>query len=113
MGGDLAVADTMCRGCGRYTDAPAWYGACTCYAPATAAPPAGQSRAGSAAEAVVNTAVGYVVAVAGNLVILPAFGLPASLAQNLGVAACFTALSLVRGYVLRRVFNRHARTSRP
>lgn len=107
------MPDTLCRGCGRYADAPAWYGACACYTPATAAAPAGQSRAGSVAEAAVNTAIGYVVAVAGSFVILPAFGLPVDTRQSLGVAACFTALSLARGYVLRRLFNRHARTSRP
>ena len=69
----------------------------------------GQSRKGSAAEAIANTAIGYVVAVAAQAVILPAFGLHASTGQHLGIAAAFTAVSLVRGYVLRRVFNRYAR----
>jgi hypothetical protein len=36
----------------------------------------------------------------------PAFGLQTSLRQNLGVSAIFTAVSLVRGYVLRRLFLR-------
>lgn len=69
---------------------------------------AGQSRAGSFAESAANTAIGYAVAVAAQAVILPAFGLHASTGQHLGIAACFTAVSLVRGYVLRRVFNRYA-----
>ena len=65
-----------------------------------------QSRRGSLIESCANTAIGYAVAVAAQAVILPAFGLQANTAQHLGIAACFTAVSLVRGYVLRRVFNR-------
>ncbi len=68
-----------------------------------------QTRRGSALEAAANVAVGYGVAVALNLAVLPLFGLPVTGGQAAGVAAIFTAVSLARSYVLRRLFNRRAR----
>jgi hypothetical protein len=68
-----------------------------------------QSRRGSLIEATANTAIGYAVAVCAQAAILPAFGLQASASQHLGIAACFTAVSMVRSYVLRRAFNAFAR----
>lgn len=63
-----------------------------------------QGRAMSAIEAVTNVAVGWLVAVAAQLVVFPAVGLQATLAQNLTVSSAFTAVSLVRSYLLRRLF---------
>lgn len=65
----------------------------------------GQSRKHSVAETVANVAVGYVVAMAAQMTILPLFGVHISHAQNLSMGAVFTAVSIVRSYVLRRVFN--------
>lgn len=65
----------------------------------------GQSRRASLLEAVVNVAVGYVVALLAQLAIFPLFGLRPSLADNLAIGALFTAVSLVRSYLLRRAFN--------
>lgn len=64
-----------------------------------------QSREMSLLEATVNTAVGYVVSVASNFIILPAFGLHTTLTDNLLIGLCFTVISLVRSYALRRFFN--------
>lgn len=66
---------------------------------------AGQSRIGSALEAVANVAVGAGVALAANLIILPAVGVPVTLSQAAQVSAAFTVVSLARSYVLRRIFN--------
>lgn len=66
----------------------------------------GQTRTGSAIEAVANVAVGYAVAVATQAAVFPLFGLHASAAQHLAIGAIFTAVSLVRSYTLRRIFNR-------
>jgi hypothetical protein len=60
----------------------------------------------SAVEAVANVAIGYVVAVAANAVVLPLFGLHPSAFDSLAIGALFTAISLARSYVLRRLFNR-------
>jgi hypothetical protein len=66
---------------------------------------AGQSRRHSLLEAAANVAVGYGVALAAQAVIFPAFGIHIGVAENLGIGAAFTAVSLVRSYALRRVFN--------
>lgn len=66
----------------------------------------GQSRRGSAVEAVANVAIGLGVAFLANLVILPAVGLPVSGGQAVVISAAFTVVSLVRSYLVRRLFNR-------
>lgn len=64
-----------------------------------------QSRARSAVESTANVVVGYGVAVLAQAVVFPWFGLHASLRDNLGIGVVFTAVSLVRSYTLRRLFN--------
>jgi len=67
----------------------------------------GQSRSGSALEAVLNVMVGCCVSAFGNAVFLPLVGLPApTVRQHVALATLFTALSLARSYGLRRLFNR-------
>lgn len=63
-----------------------------------------QSRTMSLAEAVANVAVGYGVAVVTQILIFPMFELHTTLAQNLKIGALFTAISLVRSFTLRRLF---------
>ena len=65
-----------------------------------------QSRRMSLLEAVANVAVGYAVAVATQFLVFPAFGLRVGFAENLGIGAIFTVVSLARSYALRRLFNR-------
>lgn len=64
-----------------------------------------QSRTHSALESAANVAVGYGVAIATQAAVFPLFGLHASAGQHLIIGAIFTVVSLVRSYVLRRVFN--------
>ena len=63
-----------------------------------------QSRWMSLVEAVTNVLVGYGVAVMTQVLVFPLFGLHATLRDNLTIGLVFTAVSLVRGYCLRRVF---------
>lgn len=65
-----------------------------------------QSRRLSLLEAATNTAVGYALAVATQYAVFPAFGLRVGFIENLGIGLIFTAVSLVRSYALRRLFNR-------
>jgi hypothetical protein len=65
-----------------------------------------QSRALSALEAGTNVVVGYGLAVLVQVILFPVFGLSVALADNLRIGAVFTLVSLVRGYVLRRLFAR-------
>lgn len=64
-----------------------------------------QSRVMSAAEALVNVLIGYVVSLAATAVVLPAFGYAVSAGDAIGISVAFTAISLVRSYALRRAFN--------
>jgi hypothetical protein len=59
----------------------------------------------SAIEAASNVAIGYLVAVAANAVMLPMFGMYPSTADSLAIGALFTIISLLRSYALRRAFN--------
>jgi len=63
-----------------------------------------QSRVMSLVEAVTNVVVGYGVAVMAQIVVFPVFGLHATLADNLLIGAIFTAVSIVRSYLLRSGF---------
>ena len=61
-----------------------------------------QSRRMSLVEAIANVVVGFGVAVATQIAVFPMFGLRASLADNLTIAAVFTLASIARSYALRR-----------
>jgi len=63
-----------------------------------------QSRTMSLIEAVANVVVGYGIAVATQILVLPAFGLHMTLAQNLKLATAFTFISITRSFALRRLF---------
>jgi len=64
-----------------------------------------QSRLSSALEAATNVAIGYLVSVLANVLILPVFGYNVTLGDSFAIGLAFTAVSLVRSYLLRRVFN--------
>ena len=65
-----------------------------------------QTRRMSLLESCTNIAIGYLVALASQLIVFPLFGVKADLAQNLGIGLVFTVVSLGRSYLLRRWFNR-------
>jgi hypothetical protein len=55
-------------------------------------------------EAIANVAVGYGIAVATQAVVFPLFGLHASLSDNLLLGAIFSIVSILRSFLLRRLF---------
>jgi hypothetical protein len=63
-----------------------------------------QSRTMSAVESLTNVVVGLGVSVVANMVALPFFGFPVTTRQSVALAVFFTAVSLVRSYTLRRLF---------
>jgi hypothetical protein len=71
-----------------------------------------QSRQMSFVEAVANVAVGYGVAVATQIVVFPLFGLDVELSENLAIGCLFTGVSLIRSYVIRRLFETLRRDDR-
>ena len=63
-----------------------------------------QSRTMSLIESVANVAVGYVLAIATQLVVFPVFGIEAALREHLSIGLAFVGVSLARGYLMRRLF---------
>ena len=65
-----------------------------------------QSRIESLIESVMNILIGFAVALASQIIVFPLVGIHGvSLGTNLEIGAWFTAISLVRSYVIRRWFN--------
>jgi uncharacterized membrane protein (DUF441 family) len=65
-----------------------------------------QSASMSLVEAVVNVLVGFAVAVLTQMGVFPLFGLQTTLVQDLRLGAIFTLVSLLRSFLLRRLFER-------
>lgn len=63
-----------------------------------------QSRTMSLVEAAANNVVAFGISLLANHLVLPLFGLAVSLAQSFGITVVFTLISLVRSYLLRRIF---------
>jgi hypothetical protein len=65
-----------------------------------------QTRTGSFVEAWVNIAIGFAINWSANMVFLPMFGFSSITAgKAFGIGLVFTAISLVRQYIIRRYFN--------
>ncbi len=65
-----------------------------------------QTKTQSMIESLINVAIGYFVALASQIMIFPLFGIAVSLSDNLLIGAFFTVISIIRGYAVRRLFNR-------
>jgi hypothetical protein len=63
-----------------------------------------QSRFMSLVESITNVAVGYGLALATQVAVFPLFGIAASLSEHLAIGAAFTGMSLLRSFMLRRLF---------
>lgn len=64
-----------------------------------------QSRLSSFVEAVIGTVIGFAITMMTAPWIYPLFGHDFTVSQNVGIALIFTAISIARGYVVRRWFN--------
>jgi len=64
-----------------------------------------QLRWHSLLEAKANIAIGFSINYVANLAVLPMFGFAVTYADAFGIGIIFTAISLVRSYVIRRWFN--------
>ena len=64
-----------------------------------------QSKKQSAIESLTSTTIGIIIGIVLNLTILPIFGYPVSLSDSLWISVIFTAVSVIRSYAVRRIFN--------
>ncbi len=65
-----------------------------------------QSKTFSALESVTNQVTGFVLALITWQIVGPWFGYVVTLHDNLAITTIFTLVSLGRGYVVRRIFNK-------
>lgn len=65
----------------------------------------GQSRVASFFETLTSTVLGFVLSVVVQRALFPALGHDFGYVENMLVASVFTAVSILRGYTVRRVFN--------
>jgi hypothetical protein len=64
-----------------------------------------QKRKYSLIEAITNTLAGLIVSFGIQLIIYPALDIPVKLSQNVIITLVFTLASIIRGYIVRRIFN--------
>ena len=66
---------------------------------------AGQKKKVSLMEVLINTAIGYFVALATQIIVFPCFDIEVTYHQQFMIGLIFTVVSIVRGYFVRRLFN--------
>ena len=64
-----------------------------------------QSKKDSLIESLTSTTIGWLIGVILNLTVLPLFDYNITVVDSLLVSLIFTAVSVIRGYVIRRWFN--------
>ena len=57
-------------------------------------------------ESAVNVGTGLVINLTMQVLIFPLFGIHVPFSTNLGIAAVFTVVAVLRNYCIRRLFNR-------
>ena len=65
-----------------------------------------QTKLQSLLESLTNISIGYLVAVGSQFVLFPFFDIHITVADNFIIGLWFTLISLVRGYAVRRWFNK-------
>ena len=65
-----------------------------------------QTRFHSAIESVSGTAIGFAIALAGQVFITNYYNVQTTFDQDFRMTCFFTVLSIIRGYTVRRAFNR-------
>lgn len=65
-----------------------------------------QSKKQSLVESITNTFVGFIISLTAIFLILPLFGVESTPVKNIGITLCFTIISILRGYLIRRFFNK-------
>lgn len=65
-----------------------------------------QTKKQSLIESLTNTFIGFVISYASTFLILPLVGVKTSAGTNLLITVYFTIISILRGYVIRRYFNK-------
>jgi hypothetical protein len=65
-----------------------------------------QSKKQSLIESMVQTIIGLGTSLALQMTLYPVLGIPVSFNQNLIITGAFFVVSIIRGYFIRRIFNK-------
>lgn len=65
-----------------------------------------QSKRQSLIETVTSTFIGLAVSFLTQIIVFPMYNLEVNFNQNLQITAIFTVVSILRGYSVRRLFNK-------
>lgn len=66
----------------------------------------GQTKTQSFIESILNILIGYGVATGSQIIMFPWFDIHIPLSDNFIIGFYFTVISLVRSYLVRRLFNK-------
>ena len=72
----------------------------------------GQTKTGSVIEAIANIVIGIGIAFVSQIIIFSSYGIAVSTSLNVKMTMWFTAVSLTRSFILRRIFNRITYTTK-
>ncbi len=65
-----------------------------------------QTKKYSLIESITNTFIGFMVSLVAQLIIYPSMSIKVTFSQNIKITLIFTIISISRGYIIRRFFNR-------
>lgn len=65
-----------------------------------------QSKNKSLVETITQTFIGLIVSILIQRILFPIMDIPVNFGQNIIITIVFTAVSIIRGYVIRRIFNK-------
>lgn len=65
-----------------------------------------QTKKQSTIETVVQTIIGLAISIIIQVILYPIMDIPVTLNQNIVITIVFFLSSLIRGYVIRRIFNK-------
>lgn len=65
-----------------------------------------QSKKHSALESITNVIIGLIMSIVTQIILYPILGIPVTFNQNLIITAVFFVISFIRGYAIRRFFNK-------
>ena len=65
-----------------------------------------QTKLHSIIESIIQTLIGLLTSILIQVILYPLLNIPVTFKQNLIITGVFFAVSIVRGYIIRRLFNK-------
>ena len=66
-----------------------------------------QTKKQSIIESITNTVIGLITSFLIQLILYPLLDIPVTVSQNIIITLVFFSVSIIRGYVIRRFFNKN------